>query len=49
MPIAATLYPGALQAMTFSVSSCGLQPGYDYVIKLVTLKDTEFAVTVTAS
>ena len=46
---ASTLYPGALQAVTFSVSGCNLQPGYDYVIKLVTLKGTEFAVTVTAS
>jgi FlaG/FlaF family flagellin (archaellin) len=46
---AATLYPGALQKVTFSVSGCSLQPGYDYVIKLVTQKGTEFAVTVTAS
>ncbi len=44
-----TLYPGALQKVEFNVGSCGLQPGYDYVIKLVTLKGTEFAVTVTAS
>ena len=47
--IAATLYPGALQKVEFSVSGCSLQPGYDYVIKLVTLKGTEFAITVTAS
>jgi hypothetical protein len=46
---ASTLYPGALQKVKFSVSGCGLQPGYDYVIKLVTLKGAEFAVTVTAS
>jgi len=47
---AITLYPGALQKVTFSISSnCGVQPGYDYVIKLVTQKGTEFAVTVTAS
>jgi archaellum component FlaF (FlaF/FlaG flagellin family) len=41
--------PGDLATVTFSVGDCGLQPGYDYVIKLVTLKGTEFAVTVTAS
>jgi hypothetical protein len=44
-----TLYPGALQKVEFDVSGCPLQSGYDYVIKLVTLKGTEFAVTVTAS
>jgi len=44
-----TLYPGAVQQVTFDASGCGLQAGYDYVIKLVTLKGTEFAVTVTAS
>jgi archaellum component FlaG (FlaF/FlaG flagellin family) len=44
-----TLYPGALQKVEFKVDGCGLQPGYDYVIKLVTQKGTEFAVTVTAS
>ena len=44
-----TLYPGALQMVSFSVDACGLQSGYDYVIKLVTQKGTEFAVTVTAS
>jgi archaellum component FlaF (FlaF/FlaG flagellin family) len=43
------LIPGALQLVNFSVANCGLQSGYDYVIKLVTLKGTEFAVTVTAS
>jgi FlaG/FlaF family flagellin (archaellin) len=46
---ATTLYPGALQKVEFDVSGCGLQSGYDYVIKLVTSKGTEFAVTVTAS
>jgi len=46
---ATTLYPGALQKVEFKVDGCGLQPGYDYVIKLVTQKGTEFAVTVTAS
>jgi len=48
-PGAATLYPGALQKVEFNVGGCGLQSGYDYVIKLVTQKGTEFAVTVTAS
>jgi FlaG/FlaF family flagellin (archaellin) len=43
------LYPGAVQRVTFSVSGCGISSGYDYVIKLVTKKGTEFAVTVTAS
>jgi len=41
--------PGALQLVNFTVANCGLQSGYDYVIKLVTVKGTEFAVTVTAS
>jgi FlaG/FlaF family flagellin (archaellin) len=45
----ATIDPGSLATVTFRVSNCNLQPGYDYVIKLVTLKGTEFAVTVTAS
>jgi hypothetical protein len=48
-PTATTLYSGALQKVEFNVGSCGLHPGYDYVIKLVTLKGAEFAVTVTAS
>ena len=30
-------------------TECGFTPGYDYVIKVVTQKGTEFAVTVTAS
>jgi len=44
-----TIDPGALQIVEFSVSGCSLRAGHDYVIKLVTLKGTEFAVTVTAS
>jgi len=44
-----TLYPGALQKVEFNVGGCGLRSGYDYVIKLVTQKGTEFAVTVTAT
>jgi archaellum component FlaF (FlaF/FlaG flagellin family) len=43
------LFPGALQLVTFNAQNCGISPGYDYVIKLVTKKGTEFAVTVTAS
>ena len=43
------LNPGTLSYVMFDVSKCNLQPGYDYVIKLVTVKGTEFAVTVTAS
>jgi len=44
----AILFPGALQLVNFTVTNCGLQSGYDYVIKLVTPMGTEFAVTVTA-
>jgi FlaG/FlaF family flagellin (archaellin) len=46
---ARSLYPGALQMVRFEVGGCGIQSGYDYVIKIVTLRGTEFAVTVTAS
>jgi FlaG/FlaF family flagellin (archaellin) len=46
---ASTLYPGSLQLVKFTVSNCGISAGYDYVIKVVTQKGTEFAVTVTAS
>jgi FlaG/FlaF family flagellin (archaellin) len=46
---ASTLYPGRLQLVRFTVSGCGISAGYDYVIKVVTQKGTEFAVTVTAS
>jgi len=45
----ATIDPGALQIVKFSISGCSVQSGYDYVIKIVTQKGTEFAVTVTAS
>ncbi len=45
-----SLFPGSLQLVTFTApSDCGINSGYDYVIKLVTKKGTEFAVTVTAS
>jgi len=45
-----TLYPGRLHLVRFTVpAGCGIIVGNDYVIKVVTLKGTEFAVTVTAS
>jgi len=44
-----TLYPGSLHLVRFTVNNCGITAGYDYVIKVVTQKGTEFAVTVTAS
>ena len=43
-----TLYPDALQKVKIT-TGCNLQSGYDYVIKVVTQKGTEFAVTATAS
>ncbi|MEM1568983.1 MAG: type IV pilin [Pyrobaculum sp.] len=46
---ALTLYPGALQLVVLTLPSNCVSAGYDYVIKLVTQKGTEFAVTVTAS
>jgi hypothetical protein len=45
-----SIYPGRLHLVRFDVSpGCGINAGNDYVIKLVTQKGTEFAVTVTAS
>jgi FlaG/FlaF family flagellin (archaellin) len=44
-----TLFPGRVHLVKFSISSCGINSGYDYVIKVVTQKGAEFAVTVTAS
>ena len=44
-----TLFPGRVHLVRFTVSACGISAGYDYVIKVVTQKGTEFAVTVTAS
>jgi FlaG/FlaF family flagellin (archaellin) len=44
-----TLFPGRLHLVRFTVSACGINAGYDYVIKVVTQRGTEFAVTVTAS
>jgi FlaG/FlaF family flagellin (archaellin) len=46
---ALTLYPRRLQLVKFDVTDCGINAGYDYVIKAVTVKGTEVAVTVTAS
>jgi len=47
--INATINSGALLAVPVTFLGCALTAGYDYVIKLVTSKGTEFAVTVTAS
>jgi hypothetical protein len=44
-----TIDSGALQEVSVTFTGCTLTAGYDYVIKLVTSKGTEFAVTVTAS
>jgi len=42
--------PGQLATVTITFeTSCSLVRGFDYVIKLVTARGTEFAVTVTAS
>jgi Kef-type K+ transport system membrane component KefB len=46
---AATIDPGVMSPVTVTLSACTLNAGYDYVIKIVTQKGTEFAVTVTAS
>jgi hypothetical protein len=47
--VGTTIDSGRLQKVSISFTDCTLTAGYDYVIKLVTLKGTEFAVTVTAS
>ncbi len=46
---APTIDPGVMSPVTVTLSACTLNAGYDYVIKIVTQKGTEFAVTVTAS
>jgi len=46
---AATIDPGVMSTTTVTLTSCTINAGYDYVIKIVTQKGTEFAVTVTAS
>jgi hypothetical protein len=50
VPGSPTIGPGRYYSTTISLpSACNLNPGYDYVIKIVTQKGTEFAITVTAS
>jgi hypothetical protein len=45
-----TLYPGRVHLVRFTVdANCGVSAGFDYVVKMITEKGTEFAVTVTAS
>ena len=44
-----TIDVGQLSTVTITFTGCTINAGYDYVIKLVTSKGTEFAVTVTAS
>jgi hypothetical protein len=39
--------PGAVESFTRTLSVCTLSDGFDYVVKIVTQKGTEFAVTVT--
>jgi FlaG/FlaF family flagellin (archaellin) len=46
---AETIDPGEMSTITVTLTGCTLDAGYDYVIKIVTQKGTEFAVTVTAS
>ncbi len=46
---AATIEPGVMSDVTVTFTDCTLETGYNYVIKIVTRKGTEFAVTVTAS
>jgi hypothetical protein len=47
---AVTIDPGVMSPTTvIFTTSCTLNAGYDYVIKIITQKGTEFAVTVTAS
>jgi len=41
-----TLYTGELRKVVFSVGGCSIQPGYDYVVKVVTSRGAEFAVVV---
>jgi hypothetical protein len=41
--------PGSVESFTRTVSPCTLDAGFDYVVKIVTQRGTEFAVTVTAA
>jgi len=49
IPLTTQINPGTLETVTIDTSTCTVDAGYDYVIKIVTQKGTEFAVTVTAS
>jgi len=40
---------GVMSHITVGLSVCGIDAGFDYVIKIITQKGTEFAVTVTVS
>jgi len=44
-----TINAGGVESFTRTLSGCSLSSGFDYVVKIVTQKGTEFAVTVTAS
>ena len=45
----ATINPGALATVSITFTGCTIDAGNDYVIKIVTQRGTEFAVTVTAT
>jgi hypothetical protein len=45
----ATINPGDMSPTDVTFTGCTLNAGYDYVIKIITQRGTEFAVTVTAS
>jgi hypothetical protein len=47
-----TINPGDVEVLTHNLpggGTCVINAGYDYVVKIVTQRGTEFAVTVTAS
>ncbi len=44
-----TIDPGEMETTSVTFATCTLNAGHDYVIKIITQKGTEFAVTVTAS
>jgi hypothetical protein len=50
---ASTINPGEMSTVTFTLTATdctgSINAGYDYVIKIITQKGTEFAITVTAS
>ncbi len=46
----ASIPPGEVRTVSLNLpAGCGINAGHDYVIKVITQKGTEFAVTVTAS